>query len=99
MNWAQVCYPIALAFLALVQFWIYRKTKQIDGTTKHTDEKINQVHTLINGEKGVVLNALAASLETNAVLSGLPEAKEAAKIARQVADDHGKLAEENKVKT
>lgn len=83
--WATVAYPIALALLALVQFWIYQRTKQMNQVTAG---KVEAVHTLVNGQKGILLEELATAKEEVAQLKGTPEARAVAQVARKTADDH-----------
>ena len=72
--WANVAYPLALAFLAIVQYWILKRT--------------NEVHKLVNSQSGITLTALAVALEANAAITKKPEAIAAAQVARKNADDH-----------
>jgi hypothetical protein len=74
--WASVAYPIALAFLAIVQYWILKKT--------------NEVHKLVNSQSGITLEALAVALEANAAITNKPEAIAAAQVARKNTEDHKK---------
>ena len=57
-------------------------------TTSAMSAKLDAVHTLVDGQKGILLENLAAALEANAALKPTPEAVARALDARKAADDH-----------
>jgi hypothetical protein len=91
--WAAVAYPLALAVLALVQYWILKRTKAAEAHAVATEKKVDQVHVLLDGQKGVLLTALAVSLEAFAAQVHTPQAIEAASVARQNVLAHTKALE------
>lgn len=62
--------------------------KTLAETTKKSDAKLGEIHTLVNSERGVLLEMYASAMEVIAKQAPSKEATDAAKVARAMVDDH-----------
>ena len=95
-QWLAFLTPLSIATLTLVQLWTARRTAQkakevkevLAVTTSNQDQKMGEIHTLVNSERGILLEMYASAMEVIAKQSGDMQAIEAAKIARGMVEDH-----------
>lgn len=98
--WLAFLTPISIAVLALVQY-IQKKNSDkkiadraeevktaLSESAIKSEDKIHEIHILVNSERGVLLEMYATAMEANAKLTKLPDAVKAAKLARAMVNDH-----------
>jgi len=101
-QWLAFLTPISIAILAVVQVLIGRFSdskaakraeevkKSLGEATEKSNNKISEIHTLVNSERGILLGMYATAMEDLAQVSKTPAAQKAAQIARAMSDDHNR---------
>lgn len=96
-QWAVLLVPVAgFSWLSLQKYIADVKKKKdseevkiaLHETNTQTAEKMGEIHTLVNSERGILLEMYASAMEVNAKLTNDPQALTAAKVARAMVDDH-----------
>lgn len=97
-QWITFLTPIAFAFLAIVNLVIGKlaavKVEQtkttLAATTAVTNNKLNEIHTLVNSDHGITLRLWSTAVQRIADLTGKSEDQSLANEAKLQSEEHEK---------